>query len=96
MKTATTQGILISFGRRVRQLRKARGWSQEVFAQQCGLDRSYVGGVERGDRNIGLMNIGKMAEALGVDEGRLFEDGRQTEQRPVRAVAMERRSGTHE
>ena len=48
--------ILIRFGNRVRELRKARGLSQEVFAARCGLDRTYIGGVERGQRNIALHN----------------------------------------
>lgn len=54
------------FGERVRMLRKARGFSQEAFAAKCGLDRTYIGGVERGERNLGLLNVLRIAEALGV------------------------------
>ena len=61
------------FGQRVRQLRKLRGWSQEVFAHQVGLDRSYMGGVERGERNLSLENICLIAKSLGVPPSKLFE-----------------------
>ena len=46
--------VKILFGKRIRELRKLRGWSQEEFALHVGLDRSYVGGVERGERNVSL------------------------------------------
>jgi len=59
-------GDLKRFGERVRMLRKARGFSQEAFAAKCGLDRTYIGGVERGERNLGLLNVLRIAEALGV------------------------------
>lgn len=58
--------ILLQFGRRVRELRKAKGFSQEAFADQCGLDRTYIGGIERGERNVALRNIEVIARALGV------------------------------
>ena len=54
--------ILIVFGNRIRELRKEKGWSQEELALRSGLDRSYVGGVERGVRNIALNNIFRLAE----------------------------------
>jgi ribosome-binding protein aMBF1 (putative translation factor) len=54
------------FGRRVRELRATKGLSQERLAFACGLDRTYVGGVERGERNVSLLNIWKIADALGV------------------------------
>lgn len=61
------------FGRNVRALRKARGLSQEGFAHVVGLDRTYVGGIERGERNPGLKAIIQLAEALDVEVAELFE-----------------------
>jgi transcriptional regulator with XRE-family HTH domain len=60
------------FGERVRELRKQQGLSQEALALACDLDRTYIGGVERGERNISLLNIYKIAEALRVNVGELF------------------------
>ena len=62
----------IRFGRRVRELRKQRGHSQEKFALLSGLDRSYFGGVERGERNVSLDNIAAIAQALDVPIRDLF------------------------
>lgn len=56
--------LLSEFGRRVRVARKARGWTQEDLASEVGVDRTYIGGVERGERNIGLLNINGIAVAL--------------------------------
>jgi transcriptional regulator with XRE-family HTH domain len=64
--------ILVRFGNRVRELRKKKGLSQEGLALESGLDRSYVGGVERGERNISLENIEKLAKALGVTAAALM------------------------
>lgn len=60
------------FGARVRELRNLKGLSQEALALACDLDRTYIGGVERGERNISLVNIHKIADALGVDAKDLF------------------------
>jgi len=54
------------FGERMRDLRRRKELSQESLALACGMDRSYIGGVERGERNISLVNIGKIAGALGI------------------------------
>jgi transcriptional regulator with XRE-family HTH domain len=54
------------FGRKVRRSRLALGLSQEELALACGLDRTYVGSVERGERNISLINIAKLADALRI------------------------------
>jgi transcriptional regulator with XRE-family HTH domain len=54
------------FGLRLCKIRKSKGWSQERLATESGLARSYVGGVERGQRNIALKNICKLACALGL------------------------------
>jgi transcriptional regulator with XRE-family HTH domain len=60
------------FGEWVRELRKRKGFSQESLALACDLDRTYIGGVERGERNISLVNILKISRALGVPPGKLF------------------------
>jgi len=65
--------LLHRFGQRVRTLRKKAGLSQETFADRCGLDRTYVGGIERGERNIALRNIEVIARALGVSLSRLMQ-----------------------
>lgn len=57
--------IRVVFGRRLAEIRRTKGWSQEKLALESGLARSYLGGVERGQRNIALVNICKLAEALG-------------------------------
>ena len=61
------------FGNKVRQLRMQRGLSQEKFAFECNVDRTYIGGVERGERNISLINIIKIAKALNIHPKELFE-----------------------
>jgi transcriptional regulator with XRE-family HTH domain len=50
----------------VRRLRKARGFSQEAFADDCGLHRTYIGAIERAERNVSIDNIERMADALQV------------------------------
>lgn len=58
--------ICKKFGIRVRELRIAQGLSQEVLAQKAGLHRTYIGGIERGERNVSLINIEKIASALNL------------------------------
>ena len=65
--------ILERFGNRVRELRKAAGFSQESLADLCGLDRTYIGGIERGERNVSLRNIEVIARALKVSISELTE-----------------------
>ena len=55
------------FGENVRELRRARGLSQEELAFRAGIHRNYLGGIERGERNPALDNISAIAKALGVD-----------------------------
>ena len=61
------------FGKRLAEVRKAKGWSQEKLSLESGVARSYLGGVERGQRNIALVNICRLAEALDVKPSVLFE-----------------------
>ncbi len=63
--TAKEREVLREFGRRVRAARDAHGWTQEELADEAGLDRTYVGGIERGERNPALLNLNKLALALG-------------------------------
>ncbi len=62
------------FGGTIRNLREQRGYSQEELAERAGLHRNYVGGVERGERNVALENIVKLAKALSVSPRELFVD----------------------
>jgi transcriptional regulator with XRE-family HTH domain len=64
--------IRTRFGARVRQLRNDRGWSQEELADRAGLHRTYIGSIERGEQNIGLQNIEKLAGTLEVSLAELF------------------------
>ena len=61
------------FGRRLRELRQARGLSQEALALEADLDRTYVSGIERGKRNISLRNIEVLARTLGITLSELFD-----------------------
>ncbi len=65
--------ILERFGQRVRELRKEQGYSQESFAAACELDRTYIGGIERGERNVALRNIESIAQTLGITLADLME-----------------------
>lgn len=72
---------LIKIGKRIRELRKARGFSQESFAFEIGLDRTYMGGIERGERNLAALNIIRIAKALKVEIGELFP--------PIKALSID-------
>lgn len=57
---------------RIRAIREGRGYSQERLAELASLHRTYIGGVERGERNVSLVNIWRIAEALGIAPSALF------------------------
>jgi transcriptional regulator with XRE-family HTH domain len=64
--------IRVRFGKAVRQKRHKLGVSQEALADLCELDRTYIGGIERGERNVALVNIEKIARALKLSMSELF------------------------
>jgi transcriptional regulator with XRE-family HTH domain len=66
------EDVRIRFGKALRERRRRLGVSQEEFADICGLDRTYVGGIERGERNVALVNIEKLARALKISLSELF------------------------
>jgi transcriptional regulator with XRE-family HTH domain len=65
--------LLTRFGVRVRRLRQKAGYSQEALAEATGLHRTYIGSLERGERNVALRNIVRLAQALRVDAGELVK-----------------------
>jgi len=65
-KNSSDHQELIAFGSAVRSIRLDKGISQETLADLAGIDRSYMGGVERGEHNIALINIKKITDALEV------------------------------
>lgn len=69
--TAETD-VRVVFGRHLAALRKQAGLSQEALALESGIARSYLGGVERGQRNIALVNICRLARALAVSPAELM------------------------
>jgi transcriptional regulator with XRE-family HTH domain len=64
--------LLIALGAKIRTVRQAKGFSQEAFAAEAGLGRSYYGGIERGERNVAALNLVQIATVLGVEVGELF------------------------
>lgn len=70
---AQEMDVLARFGQRVREKRTATGLSQEAFADECKLDRTYISGIERGRRNLSLRNIEVIAKTLGISIAELME-----------------------
>jgi transcriptional regulator with XRE-family HTH domain len=62
-----------AFGKQVRELRQAQGYSQESFADVVGLHRTYIGSIERGEQNVSIDNIARLAKALKVPISTLFD-----------------------
>ncbi len=65
--------VLVALGTAIRQKRAELGLSQEMLAADAELDRSYVGGIERGEHNLTVMNIKKIANSLGTKPSHLFD-----------------------
>jgi transcriptional regulator with XRE-family HTH domain len=66
--------MLLALGQRIRELRTEQGYSQEAFADQCGVHRTFMGTVERGESNLSFQNIAKVAATLGITLSALFTD----------------------
>jgi transcriptional regulator with XRE-family HTH domain len=64
--------LLVRLGARIRMLRKARGWTQVEMAERVGIDRSFLADVERGKRNVSILNVELMAKGLKVSLSQLF------------------------
>jgi transcriptional regulator with XRE-family HTH domain len=64
--------LLIRLGDRIRKLRKKHGWTQVEFAERVGIDRSFLADVERGKRNVSILNLDLMAKGLRVSLSQLF------------------------
>lgn len=60
------------FGKKVRSLRLEKGWSQEELADKVGLHRTYIGSIERGEQNVSIDNIAKLAKTLSISIEELF------------------------
>jgi len=71
MSSKSPEPLLVAFGAAVRELRERRGLSQDALAQGAELQRTYVNEVERGRRNVTLLNVGRLAAGLGVGVGEL-------------------------
>ncbi|RME92826.1 MAG: XRE family transcriptional regulator [Verrucomicrobia bacterium] len=69
----TRNGILAALGANVRRHRAARGWTQEQLAEAAGLDPTYISGIERGRRNPSILNVARLAKALGISTAGLCE-----------------------
>lgn len=61
------------FGARCRELRSARDWSQELFADNCEIHRSHMGEIERGEVDISLTTLAKIAKGLGMNAGQILK-----------------------
>ena len=63
---AAKDPLLVDLGRYLRSVREKRGWSQEELALECGLHRTYIGAVERGEYNVTLLTLRRITDTLGV------------------------------
>jgi len=66
------QSVLLALGKAVRHSRQKRGWSQEQLAEKAGLHPNYIGGIERGERNPGYVNLLILSKALEITPALLF------------------------
>ena len=66
--------IAVLLGRKIRNLRKSKGWTQEELGASCSINYKYIGAIERGEENPSLSVLQKIAEGLGVEISELFRD----------------------
>ncbi len=95
MPTTEKLPILQDFGAMVRAYRMERGLSQETFADACEIDRSYMGGVERGERNLALVNIVRIVQALNMEPSEFFrglDKGKRNEWRAKEQAEKDRKA----
>jgi transcriptional regulator with XRE-family HTH domain len=78
------------FGATVRELRESRGWTQEQLAEHAGLNRSYVGEIERGSCNASIVTVDNLAHALRVPMARLLSPSQRDESEPLTDAAGEK------
>lgn len=78
--------LLKALGQRIRELRSKQGYSQEAFADKCGVHRTFMGTIERGESNLSFQNIFKVATNLGVSLSELFRDLEGTARRREQGV----------
>lgn len=82
MRCSHMSEILVNLGKRIREIRKAQGLSQTALAERCGFTFSYIGGIERAEKNISMLNLEKIAIGLGVGVHQFFIYSYQYEQLP--------------
>ncbi len=73
MASIEEKKFLVDLGQRLRKLREQRGWTQEEFGQKCDLHRTFIGSVERGERNISILNLRLLARMLRVSLDSLLD-----------------------
>jgi transcriptional regulator with XRE-family HTH domain len=69
-----SQPIAKKFGALIRHLRTRAGWSQEEFADRCGLHRTYIGAIERGEKTVTIETANRLAKALSLNLSQIFAD----------------------
>ena len=80
----------------MRELREGLELSQEQLAERADLHRNYIGGIERGERNVGIVNIDRLADALGVSIAELFSPFPRRSKRQSKGVLRSERFATHD
>lgn len=77
-------GQLRQLGQRIQSLRKAKGWSQEKFADVCGVHRTYMGHLERGEKNLSFSTLVRLSDALEITVSELLSEERSSATKTIR------------